>query len=249
MNSPTQALASAITEKFILAAPQAAASALETLATHEVLQLIAPLKAQTLVACLNPMAPAKAAAVLRRLPIRQASYILTHLEVVQAARLMDAFSAPYRERISSVLEPAFLQLLKNAHSFGPQSVGHYMQTDCIVMRTDAKLAQVIERLKNLPRKKLPVWCVVTDKDNHFKGGVRTAEIALQSPQSLVGSVMSPMICVQPQLSCQEAASLLAAQEEEVAAVVDGKNVFLGLANSHSFPSATGKKSLWAKLTK
>ena len=113
MNSPTQALASAITEKFILASPQAAANALETLATHEVLQLIAPLKAQTLVACLNPMSAAKAAAVLRRLPIRQASYILTHLEVVHAAHIMEAFSAPYRERISAVLEPSFLQLLQN----------------------------------------------------------------------------------------------------------------------------------------
>ncbi len=249
MNSPTQALASAITEKFISAAPQAAAAALETLATHEVLQLIAPLKAQTLVACLNPMAPAKAAAVLRRLPIRQASYVLTHLDVVQAARLMDAFSAPYRERISSVLEPAFLQLLKQANSFGPHQVGYYMQTDCIVVRTDAKLTQVIERLKNLPRKKLPVWCVVTDKDNHLKGGIRTAEIALQSPQSVVGSVMSPMPCVQPHISCQEAGSLLSAQDEDVAAVIDAQNVFLGLVNRHSFPRATGKKSLWDKLTK
>ena len=63
MNSPMHTLAGLITEKFILAAPDKAAAALEALATHEVLQLIAPLKAQVLIALFNVMEPAKAAAV------------------------------------------------------------------------------------------------------------------------------------------------------------------------------------------
>ena len=70
MNSPIHALAGVITEKFAAADPAAAARALESLATHEILLLIGPLKAQTIVACLNPMNPPKAAAVLRRLPLR-----------------------------------------------------------------------------------------------------------------------------------------------------------------------------------
>ena len=96
MNTPMHSLAGVITEKFIAAAPAAAARALETLATHEVLLLIGSLKAQTLVACLNPMNPAKAAAVLRRMPLKQASYVLARLEVPQAARLMKEFFAARR---------------------------------------------------------------------------------------------------------------------------------------------------------
>ena len=95
MNEPIHALANIITEKFILAAPQAAAKALETLATHEILLLASPLKAQTLVTCFNEMTPTKAAAVLRRLPLKQASHILMHLDIVQAAHLMNEFSGPY----------------------------------------------------------------------------------------------------------------------------------------------------------
>jgi len=107
MNNPMQTLASVITEKFILAAPQKAAAALESLATHEVLVLISPLKAQVIISVLNVMQAPKAAAVLRRLPMRQASYILARMNVPQAAKLMQEFSVPYRERMSAVLEPSF----------------------------------------------------------------------------------------------------------------------------------------------
>ena len=75
MNNPMHALASAVTDKFIAADPTAAAKALETLATHEVLLLISSLKAQVMVAVLNPMDPPKAAAVLRRLPLRQHRFL------------------------------------------------------------------------------------------------------------------------------------------------------------------------------
>ena len=117
MNAPMHALAGVITEKFILAAPQEAARALASLATHEVLLLIGPLKAQVVVSCLNPMDPPKAAAVLRRLPLKQASYILARLNVEQAAKLWKEFSTPYRERLSAALEPAFVKLLTEANSF------------------------------------------------------------------------------------------------------------------------------------
>ena len=154
MNAPMHALAGVITEKFILAAPQEAARALASLATHEVLLLIGPLKAQVVVSCLNPMDPPKAAAVLRRLPLKQASYILARLNVEQAAKLWKEFSTPYRERLSAALEPAFVKLLTEANSFSPDSAGRLMRTDFVAVRTESKLSALIERLKSLPRKKL-----------------------------------------------------------------------------------------------
>ena len=58
-NQPMRNLAAIMTEKFIAASPQAAAQALSVLATHEVLLLVGGLKAQSLVAVLNPMEPPK----------------------------------------------------------------------------------------------------------------------------------------------------------------------------------------------
>ncbi len=247
MNSPMHALAGVITEKFIAADPAAAARALETLATHEVLLLISSLKAQTIVACLNPMAPAKAAAVLRRLPLKQASYILARLEVPQAARLMKEFSAPYRERIGAALEPAFVELLKQAGSYAPDSVGLLMTTDPITVRTESKLAALIERLKTLPRKKLPAVCFVTAKDGELKGVIRTAELAFYTPGSVCGSVMSPSAVLHPQQDAQQARQAFLKEQTDILPVTDEKNVLLGFLAKQNLPPPADKKSFWKRL--
>ena len=249
MNSPMHALAGVITEKFIAASPAAAARALETLATHEVLLLISSLKAQTIVACLNPMDPAKAAAVLRRLPLKQASYVLAKLEVPQAVRLMKEFSVPYRERISAVLEPAFVDLLKQASSYAPDSVGLLMKTDFIAVRTESKLAALIERLKTLPRKKLPTVCFVTGKDGELKGIIRTAELAFYPPLSVCGSVMNSIPVLYPQTDAQTARQSFLKEQTDLFAVVNEKNLLLGFLPQTALPPEPDKKSFWKRLTR
>ncbi len=247
MNNPMQTLASVVTEKFILACPLKAASALGSLATHEVLLLIGSLKAQVIITLLNHMNAPKAAAVLRRLPLRQASYVLARLNVPQAAKLMKEFSAPYRERISGVLEPAFVQLLQGASSYGPECVGSLMQTDFVAVRTDAKLSHVIERLKNLPRKKIPALCVVTDKDGVLKGVIRCVELAFYAPDCVVGSVMSASISLHPEDTLIKAREVFEQTQAEVLPVVNERQVSVGIV-ARAFLPASEKKSFWQKLT-
>ncbi len=248
MNSPMHALAGVMTEKFIAADPAAAARALETLATHEVLLLIGSLKAQVIVACLNPMDPAKAAAVLRRLPLRQASYVLARLDVPQASRLMKEFSAPYRERICAVLEPAFVKLLTQAGAYAPDSAGALMTTDVVSVRTDSKLLSLIERLKALPRKKLPVLCFVTSKDGELKGVIRTAELAFYAPQSVCGSVMSQTISLRPQDGAETARQAFLKAELDALPVTDENNILLGSLDKYALPASADKKPFWRRLT-
>ena len=247
MNNPIQALAGVVTEKFILACAPKAAEALESLATHEILLLIGSLKAQTIILLLNHMNAPKAAAVLRRLPLRQASYVLARLQVPQAAKLMKEFSAPYRERISAVLEPAFVQLLQGACSYGPECVGSLIQTDFIAVRTDAKLAQVIERLKNLPRKKIPALCVVTDKDGALKGVIRPAELAFYAPGSAVGSVMSESASLRPEDTFARAREVFEQTQAEALPVINDRQISVGLLYKSALP-VSEKKSFWQKLT-
>lgn len=250
MNSPIHALAGLITEKFIAASPQAAAEALQGLATHEILQLLGTLKAQTVVSCLNVMDVPKAAAVLRRFPTRQASYILSHMKVPHAARLMKEFSVPFREKIKSVLPPSFVQLLQDALAFPPNSIGGVMHTDFISVRTDAKIQLLVEKLKNLPRKKLPVLCFVVGKDGELKGIIRTAELVFMGLQSLAGSVMTPTVALHPQDLLQTARPLFEKEDAEVLPVTDKKGVLLGFLHYADLSSAENKKtSFWEKIRK
>lgn len=247
MNTPMHALAGAVTEKFIEAAPEAAARALAAMATHEALLLLSPLKAALVVACLNPMEPSKAAAILRRLPLRQASYVLARLSVPQAARLMKEFSGPYRERISGALEPAFVKLLADAAMYAPGCVGAAMRTDFTSVRTETKLSQLIERLKNLPRKKLPQFCWVTDKEGALKGVIRSAELAFYAPQSAAGSVMGETAAVHPEQTLQTVRKTFDESGIDTLPVTDAAGILVGVLTLAAMCAPEEKKSFWRKL--
>ena len=248
MNNPMQNLATVITEKFISADPVSAAKALESLATHEIILLVGTLKAHTLVSCFNPMNPAKAAAVLRRLPLKQTSYVLTHLEVPQAAKLWKEFSAPYRERLRMGLDKPFVALLEKAGGYSKDSVGCLMKTDFIAVRTEIKVGALVERLKNLPRKKLPLACWVTGKEGELKGVIRTAELIFYNANSVCGSVMENVSPLHLQDNALKARAQFACQQTTILPVVDEKNIMLGFLEKIQLPPEE-KRSIWKRLTR
>ncbi len=247
--NPLHTLAGFMTGKFIEAAPQQAAEALSSRATHEVLLLVSSQKAQTLIAVLNVMEPAKAAAVLRRIAFKQAAYVFSHLEVVQAAKLWKEFATPYQERLKEVLAPAFVELLTQAGGFAANSVGRVMQTDFMAVRTETKITDLVARLKNLPRKKLPAACFVTGKNGELKGSISTVELVFLNPQAVCGSVMNKNVCgVKPQDSLVAAQALFDKEETALLPVVNEKNILVGaLAKEHAFTASPAKKTLWFRL--
>lgn len=247
MLNQTDTLANVLAEKFITTAPQAAGRVLGSMATHEVVLLVSPLKAQTLVTCFNNMEPCKAAAVLRRLPARQAGYVFSRLDVMQAARMMKEFSQPYREKLSASLKPEFVALLKGALAFAPNSVGARMSTDFVSVKTDAKAADVIERLKNMPRKKLPPVCFVTAKDGQLKGAVRVAELLFYPEDSAVGSLMSADYAVlTPGEGETSAMQKFKACQWPLLPVVDGQNKLLGVLSPKLAADVQSPKKHWLK---
>ena len=240
-----QHLASLMTERFIASDALAAAQALETLATHEIILLLRPLKAHAIIPCFNKMDPAKAAAVLRRLPLKQASYLLSHLDVSQAARLWKEFSAPYQERLKAELDAPFVALLTNAGGLAENSVGRLMQTDFVSVRTDTKVGELISLLKNLPRKKLPSVCFVTAKDGSLKGCILSAELAFYGKEMVCGSVMAET----PFLRVTDTIATARPQftQTSVLPVVNEDQILMGFVDKTDLPAE--EKSLWNFLKK
>ena len=228
MNESGNNLSLWLTEKFISAAPLAAAKALGALATHEAVLLIKPLKAQSMVACLNLMEPFKAAAVLRRLPSRQAAYVLARLDMVQAGSVYKAFSVPQREKMKTLLPASLIKTLEGHTAWASDCAGAQMSRDFISFKTENKVAEIIEKLKTLPRKKLPAAClVVTGKDGKLKGMIPSTQLVFFTGNSLAGSVMSEAKSVTPETSFEIVKALLL-QEQPLVPVVDSENVPLGV---------------------
>ena len=240
-------LAAVITEKFISADPTKAAKALENLATHEIILLVGSLKAHSLVLCLNKMNPAKAAAVLRRLPLKQASYVLNHLEVPQAVKLWKEFSTPYQERLRTVLDKSFVELLAQSDRYPTGSMAQLLNTDFVAVSTESKINLLIERLKSLPRKKLPLVCFVTGKNGELKGVIRTAEIAFFGKEAVCGSVMTSAEALNLTDNTETARQTFARVGAEALPVVNEEGVLMGFVEERQLPRK--EKSFWKRLTK
>ncbi len=240
MNNGNLNLTPWVTEKFISAAPLAAAQALGALATHEAVLLLKPLKAESVIACLNPMDPAAAAAILRRLPARQAAHVLSRLALPQAVKIFEAFSQPQREKMKTLLPEHIVAALAGFKAWPQGSVGAQMSGDFLTFRTEAKLTDLIEKLKTLPRKKLPPACLVCAKDGTLKGFIRTAELAFYVPTSTAGSVMTEAKALAPQAVLAQARELLL-QGQPVVPVVDEKGRVLGVVGAEQLPPPQAKK--------
>lgn len=241
MNGPHISLTPWLAEKFIAAAPAAAAAALNTLATHEALQILKPLKADTLTRCLSHMQTAPAAAVLRRLPSRQAAHVLGKMELKAAAPIYGALSVPQREKMKTLLPAALVQALQDSAGWPAGSAGHCMRRDFIVFKTENKLADMIEKLKVLPRKKLPPACLIVAKDGTLKGMIRTAELAFYQANSLAGAVMSPAETLRPAQAPAEAAAWWK-EGQPLVPVTDEKGVPLGVLGAAELAGADEPKA-------
>lgn len=247
MNGAGNNLTPWVTEKFISAAPVAAAKALGSLATHEAVLLLKPLKAEAIIACLNPMSCDKAAAILRRLPSRQAAHILTRLDIAQAGAIYKAFSVPQREKIKTLLPASLVKTLQGNTAWAAGSAGALMSRDFIIFKTENKTAELVEKLKTLPRKKLPAACLIAaGKDGKLKGMIRSAELSFLSANSLAGSVMSEVKSVTPQDN-PDAVRAILAQGQPLVPVLDADGVPLGIitwAELQSVPPVRKKKFGW-----
>ena len=246
-NNPMHRLAGLMTEHLIAVSPKEAALVLENLATHEILLLVRPLKAHVLVACLNEMSTPKAAAVIRRIPLKQAAYILAHLKIEQAASLWKEFAVPYQERLRTVLDESFVTFIQNAGNYPSFSAGRLMQTDFISVRTDTKAGELVEKLKSLPRSKLPSVCFVTGKDGVLKGIIRTIELSFYAKESLCGSFMTDTEKLVVDTLPEQAREIFQKSGLSVLPVVDKNTVLLGILDKSALPRE--EKNLWNFLKK
>ena len=140
-----------------------------------------------------------------------------------------------------------MALLKGALAFAPNSVGARMSTDFVSVKTDAKAADVIERLKNMPRKKLPPVCFVTAKDGQLKGAVRVAELLFYPADSAVGSLMSADYAVlTPGEGEPSALQKFKACQWPLLPVVDGQNKLLGVLSPKLAADVQSPKKHWLK---
>ncbi|WP_424244802.1 magnesium transporter [Elusimicrobium posterum] len=230
-----------LSEKFIGADAKAAAKFFESLSTHEALQFISPLKAEYITLCLENMTPQRAAPVLRRLPTKQAAHVTGKFNINFAAQVLELVPEYHKEKIKALLPKTLKDNLDNALKYPQGSVGMVMTNDFTAFRTDVRISEIVAKLKNIPRKKLPQVIFVTDKGSKFLGIIRTLDLVFFNAEAMAGSVMNNET---PKLSAstdiKDAEAKLKESEIKTLPVVDEKNILLGVFEKKSVKESEKK---------
>ena len=172
------------------------------------------------------------------MPSRQAAHVLARLDIQQASAIYKAFSTPQREKMKTLLATSLIKTLEANTAWPVDSAGAQMSRDFIVFKSENKVVELIEKLKTLPRKKLPVAClIVAGKDGKLKGMIRSAELSFLNGNSLVGSVMSEVKAVSPQEKL-EAVHAILQQGQPLVPVVDDEGIPLGILSWAELQEAT-----------
>ena len=107
-----------IFESFVNSCPQEAVLELHKMPLGQALDLLCVLPARSIILCFENMSPAKAAPFLRRLPLKQACYVLGHLQTLEAAQIFAALPVPFKARLKTVLPKELYNTLTTILSLG-----------------------------------------------------------------------------------------------------------------------------------
>ncbi len=223
-----------IFESFVLSAPKQAVEELHKMPLGQALDLLCTLPAKSIILCFENMTPAKAAPFLRRLPIKQACYILGHLKTLQAARIFAALPVPFKARLKQVLDKNLYATLTTILAYSKDSVGAFIDQDYLSFKTDSKVREIILRLKNLPKEKFAPQVFIKDKNGKIAGLIRTQNLAFFDRESVAGSLMQNIeYKLAPKDKIEKALDLFEKGHYQIP-VVDEKNTMLGVLNACEF---------------
>lgn len=244
---PLSAAQGAMAQHFILADAKKAAQFFAALATHEAVTLLQAVSADALARLAAEMEVTPAAAILRRMNIKQAALILSRVNTARGALILNAFPAHFKKNIERELTPEVLARLSGAHAYEAFCAGALCTGAYFAFKTDDKISDIIEKFKNLPRKKMAHIVYITTKDGALAGILKTGDIVFLKDDASAGSAMMKEFISLPAAAAKEQI-LQAFKEADIneLPVTGENNILLGVVNIRAVLDAPKGliKKLW-----
>ncbi len=237
-----KASGAAILEAFIKASPSLAALTLEQMPLNEAVFWFSSLNMDSITLCFEHMNPQKAAHILRRLPVKQSAYVAARLPASAAALIVQNLPVHYKAKLTASMDAATVKMFESVLAYGEGSAAFVMRANFLAFKTDAKIKDILLRLKSLPKPKIPFCVYITDKSGRGAGFIKTAELPFFADTALAGSVMAPVFDkVNARDNKEQVISAFKSSGAPCVAVVDGDGFIIGIINAVELLFADDKR--------
>ena len=180
----------AVVESFIYNDPQQAALALEALSPADAAQVIRGLPPESAARVLALVHPQAEAAIYEHLIPEPAATLIGLAAADDAADAFRALTDESRRAMLAVLSPERRRELEERLSYPEHSVGQIMRVDVVSFPKDARVRDVVARLKTITATKHPQsYAYVVDEQRRLLGVLNMRDLLLAEDDARVESIM------------------------------------------------------------
>lgn len=213
---------------YIKDSPQKAALALQSVSLSEAVFWLSSITLVDLTAVLEFMEVKKAAVILRRLPLKQGARALLSLNPQKAGEILNYVPPFYKKRLEGELTPEELKIFNEAKKAPKNTVASIIKPVILSFKTDIKIEEVLQKIKTLPKNRIPHIIYILDKQNRLCGTLKTAALAILPINSSCGSAMEkPNLTINLETNINKAKQILAQNKILTLPVVDKENILCG----------------------
>lgn len=182
--------ASSVITRFIDTDPQQAALALEALSPRSAASVVRALPPETAAKLLARVHPQSEAALYEHLIPEPAATLLGLADADDAADAFRALSDESRRTLLASLTPERRRELEERLSYPDHSAGQIMRTDVVSFSKDARVRDVVTRLKSITATKHPQsYAYVVDENRRLLGVLNMRDLLLAEDDARVESIM------------------------------------------------------------
>jgi magnesium transporter len=203
---------------------------LETIDENEAMEVLRALPIEMTVNAIKHFQVSYAAALLADADGEMFQSIVSSLDPKHAASIFMHLPRDARERLMEHIPEKQKAELREALTYPEDSVGRLMSTDFLSFDKNMRVGVVIERIRELTKKRMPAsYAYVVDGEGHLDGVINMRDLMLASGDETLEKVMRTGLF---SLHCftdrEQAASEISKRKFFAAPVVDGQNHILGI---------------------
>ncbi len=233
-----------IVKRFIQSDPLKAALALETLAPSDAAQVIKDLPSAVAAQCLEHLPPLSAAQLLEKNSKECAADIMLRVGKYHAADIFRRFRPEFAKSVIPLLAHDFSKDISEILAYPAESAGRMMHTDFLAFRSDARVREVILKLRQMARKQLPAtYCYVVDDENRLLGVLNMRDLLLSSQDARVEEVMiKEVLKVSPFADREELVMMFSRKHYLAVPVVNETGRLIGIVNTKNIIASTEEEA-------
>ncbi|OGR62430.1 MAG: magnesium transporter [Elusimicrobia bacterium GWB2_63_22] len=234
-----------IVKRFIQTDPVRAAQALETLPPRDAAGLLRDLPPSVAAQAMENLPPPESAALLGELTPAEAAGVLHRTGKYHAADIFRRLDPDFSKAVIPLLNEEFSKDMAEILAYPRESAGRIMHTDFLAFRSDARVRDVILRLRQMAKKQLPAatYCYVVDGGNALQGVLNMRDLLLAAPETPVSEIMiKDVVKVSPFTDREELVAMVSRKHYLAVPVTDENGRLIGIVNTKNIIASTEEEA-------